>query len=379
MGIGQSKFRALERRVGALLQEPRAREIFANNLLKEFSYTHRLLKSLGHPKIYQIETTNHCPYTCNMCPRTHAMTRELGHMDIGLFRSILDQMQPAWQADHIVEEPSIGLWHFGEPMLYKHFTESVSYAHDRGLRVHISTNPSVWTARRIDELLAVGVDELYVMVDGMDDSTSMAIRGRAASFTRGEANVRLLIQRKTQLGLSRPRIHICMVKQSRNAHQWGDFTAYWTGFEGVESVYLGQLSTFAGDVPALTKLNDVLASHDPEQSSALSHQCRLSKLPCYYPWHSVSVTWDGKVVPCCRDHNASLVLGDLTKQSLESIWNGPPMQDLRRQFANDRVTAAPCVTCKERSLEIGLPGSHYPISLINLKRLVATVTGSTFP
>ena len=70
-----------------------AREVFANNFLKEFSYSHRLLKSLGHPKIYQLETTNSCPYRCNMCPRTHSMTREQGHMDIGLFRAILDQVK----------------------------------------------------------------------------------------------------------------------------------------------------------------------------------------------------------------------------------------------------------------------------------------------
>lgn len=325
----RSQFRALGRRASTLLKDARAREIFANNLLKEFSYTHGLLKSLGHPRIYQLETTNYCPYTCNMCPRTHAMTRELGHMDMGLFRAILDQIQPSWQVDEVSEEPYIALWHFGEPMLYKHFAESVSYSHGRGIRVIISTNPSVWTASRIDEILELGVDEMYVMIDGMDDITSMAIRGRAASFVRGEANVRRLLERKAQLGLNRPHLHISMIKQPRNPHQWKEFKGYWAGFAGLDSVLLCDFSTFARDVPALVNIGETLASQDPAQASAEARYKRLSPLPCYYPWHSVTVTWEDKAVACCPDHNGAAVLGDVTKQSLEAIWNGPPMQDRR--------------------------------------------------
>lgn len=219
MGVGQAEFHSPGRRARTLLRDARAREIFRNNLLKEFSYTHNLLRSLGHPRIFQIETTNYCPYTCNMCPRTYTMTRDLGHMDIGLFRAILDQVQPIWQVDHWDEEPFIVLVHFGEPMVYKHFVDSVSYCHDRGFRVRISTNPSVWTKTRIDEILEVGVDGMWVMMDGMDDDTSMAIRGRAASFVRGEANVRTLLEKKVQLGLNRPRVYMNMVKHPRNAHQ----------------------------------------------------------------------------------------------------------------------------------------------------------------
>ena len=358
---------------------PRAREIYLNNARKEFSYTHGLLKSLGHPRIYQLETTNHCPYTCNMCPRTHAMTRPLGHMDIGLFRAILDQVQPAWQTDDVSEDPSIGLWHFGEPMLYKHFAESISYCHQRGLRAILSTNPSIWSDHRIDEVLEVGVDEMYVMFDGMDDATSMAIRGKVASFTRGEANLRKLLQRKIQMGLDRPHIHVSMIKQSRNAHQWKQFKAYWTGMAGVDKLSLCDLSTFAHDVPQLVTISELLGANDPIQAAAVERSNRMAKLPCYYPWHSFTIAWDGKVVPCCRDHNAAAVLGDASRESLEEIWNGPAMQDLRGQFLRNRVSAAPCATCTERSSEIGLPGRFYPFSLTNAKRVVAHIRGTSYP
>jgi radical SAM protein with 4Fe4S-binding SPASM domain len=51
------------------------------------------------------------------------------------------------------------------------------------------------------------------------------------------------------------------------------------------------------------------------------------------------VLWDGRVVPCCRDSDAALVLGDLTKQSLEEIWSGAEIKRLREQL---RKSAVPC-------------------------------------
>lgn len=374
-----TKARTLAARVGLIATDPSARIVFKNNFLKEFSYTNRLVKSLGPPKIFQLETTNHCPYTCGMCPRTHAMTRELGHMDFGLFRSILDQLEPIWQVDVVGEEPYIGLWHFGEPMLYKHFLESIHYCHSRGFRVILSTNPSVWTRQRIEEILEAGVDEMYVMFDGMDDETSMAVRGPVASFQRGYANFMALLERRAQLGVNRPVLNVSMVKQPKNRHQWKTFQDHWKSIPGVQNVILGDLSTFAGNVEQLVTISNTLTAQDPEQAKVIARYERMTKLPCYYPWHSITITWDGKAVPCCRDHNAALVLGDLNKESLESVWNGPAIRELRRQFIEKRVSAAPCATCRERSAEMGLPGYYYPFSLIDGKRILARLSGSRYP
>src|SRR5262249_8240767 len=155
-----------------------------------------------------------------MCPRTYEMRRELGHMDVGLFRAIVDQVRPAWQKTSIYAPPVLQLLHFGEPMVYRHFKESVEYCHSRGFTVYISTNPSVWTEQRIEEVLETQLDHVQVMFDGMDDETSIAIRGRAASFVRGEARLRQLAERKVARGLTKPRVAVCMIKQPRNAHQW---------------------------------------------------------------------------------------------------------------------------------------------------------------
>jgi len=43
----------------------------------------------SEPHLHQIEPTNHCPYTCRMCPRTTMMTRPLGFMDLDLYHKVM--------------------------------------------------------------------------------------------------------------------------------------------------------------------------------------------------------------------------------------------------------------------------------------------------
>jgi radical SAM protein with 4Fe4S-binding SPASM domain len=364
---GKALFHRVYRVLGALARHPAAREALVNNCLKELSYAHRLRRSLGRPQIFQIETTNCCQYTCIMCPRTHAMTRRLGHMDLGLFRAIIDQLRPGWQMNSVRGQPEINLFHFGEPTLYKHFFESIAHCHTRGLSVRISTNPSAWNERRTREALDVGLDTILFRVDGMDDSTSMAIRGAAASYVRGEANIREFVRQKVERGAARTRVEIAMVKQPRNAHQWEIFKTHWQGMEGIDLVFLDDYSCFGGDVPEVNRVGAQAAAGNAVQAARAERWRQASQLPCYYPWHSVSVTWDGRVVPCCKDYDAQTVLGDLTKETLQAIWNGAPLQRLRDEFKRGKLTMIPCQTCNERSLEIVLPGRFYPPALVTQK------------
>jgi major membrane immunogen (membrane-anchored lipoprotein) len=68
--------------------------------------------------------------------------------------------------------------------------------------------------------------------------------------------------------------------------------------------------------------------HDYEQGSSLipreERYSRYKLMPdgtyklknkllnhCWKMWHSCVITWDGKIVPCCFDKDASYVMGDL--------------------------------------------------------------------
>ena len=56
-----------------------------------------------------------------------------------------------------------------------------------------------------------------------------------------------------------------------------------------------------------------------------------------FPWTSMSVLWDGRVVTCCMDSNGVQVLGDLRTQTVQEVWNGPVLTGLRDSFRRLRL------------------------------------------
>ena len=66
-------------------------------------------------------------------------------------------------------------------------------------------------------------------------------------------------------------------------------------------------------------------------------------------------------MPCCRDADAALVLGDLRTQSLATIWDGPEAQRLRDQHRRDDVPAGHlCDGCAWRRTRFAdaMPSRH---------------------
>jgi radical SAM protein with 4Fe4S-binding SPASM domain len=68
---------------------------------------------------------------------------------------------------------------------------------------------------------------------------------------------------------------------------------------------------------------------------------------CWKLWHANVITWDGKVVPCCFDKDASHQLGNLHEQSLEEIWQSKRYQQFRSALVNDRKNIDICANCSE--------------------------------
>lgn len=56
---------------------------------------------------------------------------------------------------------------------------------------------------------------------------------------------------------------------------------------------------------------------------------------CYMGWYSATISSDGAVYPCCNFvGQPDKVVGNLHEAGLDAIWQGPPMQRMRREFRN---------------------------------------------
>lgn len=128
-----------------------------------------------------------------------------------------------------------------------------------------------------------------------------------------------------------PAVVVSMVATRHNRHQWGDLFAR---YRRPGAPWLR---------PVLRLLQDF---GDPSIRDLSIFSLRQ---PCAAPYHFVSVLWDGSVVPCCLDHDGSIVLGNLREQSLQEIWTGEAAVCFRERWRAHHFTDdEPCSRCRWR-------------------------------
>jgi organic radical activating enzyme len=72
-----------------------------------------------------------------------------------------------------------------------------------------------------------------------------------------------------------------------------------------------------------------------------------SKTFCIYPWIHLHAYPTGEAYPCCHAEMKPGVVGNCRDNTLEEIWTGKPMQDLRTNMLNETPSAA-CTRCYEQ-------------------------------
>jgi radical SAM protein with 4Fe4S-binding SPASM domain len=272
-----------------------------------------LLKS-PRPIAYQLELTNHCPYTCVGCPRTDHMHRPLGMMSAETFRAVVDAVAP-WQREHW----PMALHHMGEALLHPEIASHVRYASGRGVPTALACRPNHLTPERAEAILAAGLCLVVVTVDALDTPTMRALTGKVADFEKAEANVRALIEIKRRLG-SPARVLIQMIAYAENRHQWSAFLERFASSDPSVLALLKRYSSWT--VPELARFGAA-------SEKFLGGSCRR-------PFNSFVVLWDGSVVPCCRDHDGAVVLGNI-HEGLDQIWNGSRYEAFRAAFDGDAL------------------------------------------
>ena len=75
----------------------------------------------------------------------------------------------------------------------------------------------------------------------------------------------------------------------------------------------------------------------------------ISKTFCMHPFTGLATREDGKIQVCCRSHP----IGDITKNTLEEIWNNDNMQRIRRQVLNNErpPECEPCFVLEDQGVE----------------------------
>jgi len=75
---------------------------------------------------------------------------------------------------------------------------------------------------------------------------------------------------------------------------------------------------------------------------------------CAKPFRELSIRWDGNVAVCCNDWRGMYQCGNVVKDGLDAVWNGPAMYAARQKLVIGQRDFGPCKGCDALSTRVGL-------------------------
>ncbi len=261
-----------------------------------------------------VEPTSLCNLRCIMCPQSldEVQKSETGFMDLDLYRSIIDQ------ATGTVRE--INLFFRGESFLHKRIFEMIRICEDAGIVAHISTNATMLTEDYISQLMDSGLSKLTISFDAGQKELYEKMR-KGAKFERTLRNTLMLLHEKLRRESSKPYVAMQVIQLFGGDRSVDPSvpSAFTERFEGLP---VDEWDTFWAHGWAGTMGNG------KDGFTAAPHG--QNYYPCNWLWKSMAIYWDGTVPACCADFTSEQIVGDLNKNSLLEIWNGPEFQAIRQ-------------------------------------------------
>lgn len=314
-------------------------------------------------------------------------------MDPGLFIKIINELKNS-RLKPISIDP---LW-AGESLMNPRFKEMISYMFIAIRRFGIckgtviNTNAFFLDKETTEIFLQHGrfvqehADEgyyfrLYFSLDAATPETYSKIRRvPPAAMERTIANIDYFIRRRKELGLIIPNTIFIFIIMEENKHEALKFMQYWKKYlEGVgcrfeilstwpldttkDAIYFRQL--ICPDVNKAIDLHRKVCTRlgllpkqkkktEPRKSKvAAVAEMKPKRGPCAALWRTPNIQASGIVTPCCRDIDLILNLGNINDYTIDEIWFGEKIQDLRRAHIKGDLTQYPtCASCVEPEGEV---------------------------
>jgi len=274
-----------------------------------------------------VEINNTCNIDCLSC-KTSLATRKRGKISEGLLTESLDELKR-------IGVKSVALHTIGDPFMFPRLGLVFEELRKRGMTAAISTN-GLLLHRQIDALLDYFdvCSSIRFSVDGATKETYERIRFGG----KWEDLLENLELTKTKLMPHGFATSLNMVVSDDNWREIGQFIVRFR-----EYVRYPQTSIQFTLINSLSPNTQYFETVNPVKSR--THQkkmCEFGNLGtpfCFF---------DGRVSACCRDYDGSLVMGDITEQSIDEIRKGPLAKKFRRAHeTGDLADYTLCRNCEE--------------------------------
>ena len=293
---------------------------------------------LGLPFSVSIEPTTSCNLRCPECPSgLRSFTRPTGMLESGLFEEIINQLSPTLTY--------LTFYFQGEPYLNPGFLEMVKVASSKKIYTSTSTNAHYLKDDIAKATVLSGLHRIIISIDGTSQETYQNYRvgGSLEKVVEGTKN---LVKWKIALQSKTPHIIFQFLVVRHNEHQINEL------YEMADQLGVDEVKLKTAQIYDFENGSDLI----PVQEKYSRYKKLLNgkfgiKNPllnqCWQMWQSCVITWDGKIVPCCFDKDASHTLGNFSSDTFKEIWFGNAYKQFRASILKSRKTIDICTNCTE--------------------------------
>ena len=330
------------------------------NKMKNFAFEgfrlHKDLRYWDFPEHFSLEITNRCNLRCSHCFQSH-FSFPRGDLKKGVWERL---------KGHLGQVRSVSLSGAGEPLVAADFVSFFEECKRLGLVVGFTTN-AIFLEKHLERLVG-RLDQLFVSIDAIAEEIYRRRRGVSpAPVLRALRKLHALKRnRKTE----RPEIFFITVLNRENVAELPSLVelAAQVGAAGIyayhqifytEEAFRKSSLWFARELydrilrRALLraqKLGVTLIHPGSFDGEIPPHSATRSYLVpegngfrCNWIFHTFTVSWNGFVQACCFCDR--LFMGNVFREDLWEIWNGPTYRYLRLRFLrNERPPE--CQNCQ---------------------------------
>ena len=251
----------------------------------------------------EFEVTNSCNADCIMCPNS-LMKRPIARMDLALFKQIVDEFKK--ENLPLIKFVFAGI---GEPTLDHHLAEKISYLKKclPHIPVQITTNASLLTEKKSQELIAAGLDQVIISFNGTTKESYEAVMGHLNYEKTLQNILHFLSLRKN----NKPSVTISCVRLDANASDFAQMEQFWKE----KNVSVDAIKT---PVP-FNRGGDQMQERYTSKWALAKPTSKNQMFPCRMMGENLLIHPDGSVALCFVDYEEKHVMGRFGTNSLREI------------------------------------------------------------
>lgn len=279
----------------------------------------------GPPRV-QIQTQAGCNGRCIFCPNREVIGSGLPHgrMSEELFYKIVDELAQT-------PPRRIGLYLMNEPLgdarlpaWVRHVTERIPSA-----KTQVISNGTYLSEDCAEALIGAGLKQLKVSLQSLDPATNQRLMGHSSEeVIRNCIATQRLIDRKG----ANIEFRVSMIVTKLNEPEIVRARAFWKQ-HGIRLV-TSALENRGGNIKEAADLN-------PHAMASMGD--------CIRPSRDMMILFNGDAPLCCVDWFRTVIVGNVAEQSVQEVWNGPRLQEVREALRTGDPLRLPdiCRNCAQ--------------------------------